>query len=516
MMRQIHAMSLIWILSVNSIACAEVHLPTEAKSLSQNQQVLHVLNRLGYGPTPESVTHVKKIGVAAYIDEQLSPKKIPESPVLLSYLRTLPTLSMTPEQLVERQESFAAASMADTNMSDVQQQSSAQLGRKLFAAQVMSEARSDRLSHAVLSDRQLEAALTEFWFNHFNVYSRAGINKIMTGVYDREVIRANALGHFDQLLLATARSVAMSNYLNNRVSTRAFVSKRGKQFGLNENYAREVMELHTLGVNGGYTQKDVTELARILTGWGYDVSGKHTGNETDLFLFRDGHHDKGDKIFLGQEFHNDGVKEGERALKMLAEHPATARFISAKLAEYFVSDQPSAELVNQMAKTYSSSHGDIRKVLETMFSSADFWQAKNQLAKFKTPYQYVVSSIRVSGVKPTEYWYLADKLEAMNMPLYGYLTPDGYKQVKSAWLSPTAISARVDYATAFGRGVFPLQTAKRTKPSQQQRLASMPKTEQLHQLLGPILSDRTQQAVQNAPSSLKAALLLSSPEFMAR
>ena len=283
-----------------------------------------------------------------------------------------------------------------------------------------------KLLRAIYSERQLEEVMTDFWFNHFNVFIGKGADRYLVTSYERDVIRPHALGKFEDLLVATAKSPAMLFYLDNWLSVgpdsdiargipqesayhasrrralparrRAQVKGKGKaQSGLNENYGRELMELHTLGVNGGYTQQDVTEVARVLTGWTIDQPQKGGG-----FKFEERMHEPGDKIVLGHKIKQHGEKEGMEVLHMLAHHPSTAHFICTKLAMRFVSDDPPPALVDRMAQTFLKKDGDIREVLKTMFKSPEFWSDDAYRAKVKTPLEFVVSAVRATGADVTD------------------------------------------------------------------------------------------------------------------
>lgn len=521
-------MQLMWVINligttllISGLSVAHaVTLPLEARSMTLQQQALHVANRLGYGLTPTQLETMTKVGLTTYLNQQLMPSRIVENPVLDRTLGALSTQSMTQVDLLNTYRRLSANTSTgdEPMMGSATLKREAQIAQKKWAQQILIEAQSARLATAVLSHRQLEAAMVEFWFNHFNVYARNGVGTVLLGLYDRDTIRPHALGKFKNLLMATAKSPAMLSYLNNQSSSRVFVSKQGKVFGINENYAREVMELHTLGVQGGYTQKDVTELSKILTGWSYDERLRHDTPPNQLFVFLSDRHDQQEKVFLGQVFKANGQAEGERALNLLAQHPKTARFIAFKLAQYFISDQPSKPLVDHLATVFLNSDGDLRAVMDALISAPDFWSTQSVGKKFKTPYQYVVSSVRMGGITPQYYSPMAKAMRQLNMPLYGYLTPDGYAQVRSAWLNPAAMAERINFATSLARGRIPFHTPfeQSKTPSAGAILASQPDIATLLNLMGPVLSTRTQQAIEQAPEQLKAALLISSPEFMSR
>ena len=264
--------------------------------------------------------------------------------------------------------------------------------------------------------------------------------------------------------------------------------------GLNENYARELMELHTLGVEGGYSQQDVIALAKVLTGWGLRRAGQVAGDSSG-FYFDPKRHDASDKVFLGQTIQGGGIEEGEKALDILAKHPATAKHISYKLAQYFVADRPPQSLVDRLAQRYLSTDGNIREILNTLFHSPEFWDSQYYSAKFKTPYQYVVSAVRATGMEMRNPTAIASALQQLGMPLYGCPTPDGYKNTEAAWLNPDAMTRRVSFATAIGTGKMQAGAQGRKGVGGQNALVlqSSPPVDagQLVQTLGDRFSDST-------------------------
>jgi uncharacterized protein (DUF1800 family) len=317
------------------------------------------------------------------------------------------------------------------------------------AGVVASELQQAKLIREIYSERQLLEVMTDFWFNHFNVFQYKNQCVYYTTAYERDAIRPHALGTFYDLLVATAQSPAMLMYLDNWLSIGPHSQAAGKngQNGLNENYGREVMELHTLGVNGGYTQSDVTELARVLTGW--TISQPDDGGQ---FQFDPRRHDPGTKTVVGERFFEADVDEGLQALKMLAHHPSTAHFISQSIATRFVSDDPPAELVDRMAARFLSSDGDIREVLRTMFHSPEFWSPKAYRAKMKTPLELVVSTLRATGTNVVSPEALLQNLTAMGMPPYGMAVPTGYSLKSGTWDNEGALLARINFSTALTQG----------------------------------------------------------------
>lgn len=354
---------------------------------------------------------------------------------------------------------------------------------------VVTELQQAKILRAAYSERQLEEVMTDFWMNHFNIFINKGADRYLTTEYERETIRPHALGKFKDLLVATAKSPAMMFYLDNWDSIGphsefALYGKRrqpqgrpmrpyyggpfgmprvpGPNFprnpnaqnakqkipkGLNENYARELMELHTLGVDGGYTQSDVTEVARVFTGW----TIKEPNREGE-FEYDGSKHEPGKKIVLGHVIKQNGQKEGMEVLDILAHNPATARFICTKLATRFVSDTPPQDLVDRMAQTFQKSDGDIREVLKAMLKSPEFWFPDLYRAKVKTPLEFVASAIRASGAEVQDAMPLVQTLNRMGMPLYEQQPPTGYPMKADAWVNSSALLNRMNFSLQLGSG----------------------------------------------------------------
>jgi uncharacterized protein (DUF1800 family) len=424
---------------------------------------------------------------------------------------------------------------------------------------VTSELVQSKLLRAIYSERQLEEVMTDFWFNHFNVYIGKGADRYMLTGYERDVIRPRALGKFEDLLVATAQSPAMLFYLDNWLSVgpdsdfangirrnnnynwrRPARPRRpaparqakGRRSGLNENYGRELMELHTLGVNGGYTQKDVTEVARVLTGWTLRQPRQGGG-----FIFEERMHEPGDKHVLGHRIKSDGENEGREVLHILAHHPSTAKFISTKLAMRFVSDDPPPALIARMTQTFLKKNGDISEVLKTMFHSPEFWAPEAYRAKVKTPLEFVVSAVRTSGAEVSDALPLARQLQTMGMPLYGMQPPTGYSVKADAWVNSSALLERMNFALALTAGklkgvqVDPGQMpAAGTAPADSEATLTALEnsllggnvSRQTHdtiaaQMNDPNISQRRLDDPARAPNiSTIAGLLLGSPEFQRR
>jgi uncharacterized protein (DUF1800 family) len=509
-----------------------------AAPLAPEQQAVHVLNRLAFGPRPGDVERVQRMGVGRYIDEQLHPETIPMPEALTARLDALQTVGRSPGE--------ALGEFIELRREARNEDEGAKQRRRIEQGRVAREAAEARLVRAIESPRQLEEVMVDFWFNHFNVFAGKGIDRALVTSYERDAIRPHALGSFRALLGATARHPAMLFYLDNVVSSAPGQNASGngknngknKSAGLNENYARELMELHTLGVDGGYTQRDVTELARMLTGWTFEQRRLVRDGET--FRFDAGRHDRGIKTWLGREILPNGQAEGEYALDVLAAHPATARHLSFQLAQYFVSDVPPPRLVERMSQTWLATGGDIRAVLKTLFSSSEFMDSAALGAKFKTPYQFVVSAARASAAPLVNVGPLVNTMSQLGMPLYGCQTPDGYKNTQDAWLNPDALTRRIAFATALGQGRLPLAAppASGLPPAPMQpQMANLGGSDVPAPMLAPppapapapsvpldparlqatlagALSRTTLDTVARNPDNLRAAMLLGSPDFM--
>jgi uncharacterized protein (DUF1800 family) len=454
------------IVALGGFACSSASQSGPARPVAE-QQILHVLNRLAYGPRPGDVERVRRMGIAAYIERQLSPARIPDSPterVVASYR----TLALSTPELVREfplPSPQARRRLAQGEMTPQDMREMYPLERRPVI--ITAELQAARVTRAVMSERQLQEVMVDFWFNHFNVYARKGAVRWMVPAYEREAIRPHALGRFRDLVLATARHPAMLFYLDNWTSTRAgLVVPRGpdagRPSGLNENYARELLELHTLGVDGGYTQQDVIEVARCFTGWSIDRPQQGGG-----FIFRPRAHDDGAKRVLGQVIPaGGGERDGERVIDILVRHPSTARFIATKLARRFVRDDPPPALVEGVAATFQRTDGDVRALLTTIFTSPEFWSPEAYRAKIKTPLELVASAVRsldgrvepaggdagplAGGGLP-----LAREVARLGAPLYQALPPTGYPDRAEAWVNTGALLARMNFALRLAHNRVP-------------------------------------------------------------
>lgn len=465
---------------------AEARLPREQTA---DQQVHHVLHRLAFGPRPGDVEAVRRVGVDAWIDQQLHPEGIPDS-ATTALLRGYQTVAMTAEQLLAEYPpaNVALAAVARRSNGVVSAEDSARLRQQARrSTQFLGELASSRVARAVVSERQLEEVLVDFWENHFNVFAGKDRTRYFLTDYDR-TIRQHALGNFRTLLGAVAKSPAMLYYLDNwqsvadsgrptlqPVRANARVGNRGAQRradaarqrvvdrmaqnpaaqqiaqrrrGLNENYARELMELHTLGVDGGYTQQDVIAVAQALTGWTLERGAQGGG-----FVFRGQVHDAGDKTILGKSFPaGRGVEEGDAVLDLLASHPQTATFIATKLARRLVSDTPPPALVARAAMTFRRTNGDIRETVRTIVTSPEFFSTAAYRAKVKSPFELVASTLRALHAPADATPRTAQVVSRLGQPIFGHQAPNGYPEVGDAWMNTGAILNRINFGLTVASG----------------------------------------------------------------
>ena len=577
------------------------------KKLSKDDQILHALDRLTFGPRPGDVARLKKIGLKKWMFEQLHPDRMDENPALEAQLQALESLRMTPletvqhyptpqmiraiaqgkqpmpddlllrasierflvryktklaqasntpilpdlkedldpirpledvltpaelvvlrsgkaEQKGELLQSMPPDKIEDMLVAMTQRQrlqlfppASRTVRREIFLLNgpqqvVAYDLLDSKMLRAVESTRQLAEELDDFWFNHFNVFYEKGSDRFLIPQYEREAIRPHVLGQFRDLLEATAKSPAMLFFLDNSESVRpdldANDKKRKVKRGLNENYGRELMELHTLGVNGGYTQKDVTEVARCFTGW--TILEPRKGG---TFVYNDKLHDKGEKIVLGHVIPaGGGMEDGEQVLDILATHPSTAHFISQELAQRFVADNPPEALVNKMAQAFLSTNGSIREVMKTMLNSKEFWSEGAYRAKVKSPFEMVASAARALDANVVDGWALANQVGHLGEPLYRKLEPTGYSNLNAEW---------VNSASLLGRMNFALQLAQNHVESVKVDVARFgdDPSEVAKALMFRSMSPQTRKAIDKALEDKKrnpalvAALIIGSPDF---
>jgi uncharacterized protein (DUF1800 family) len=480
---------------------------------SADTKSLHILNRIAFGPSAADVARIGRLGIEAYIAEQLEPEKIPEPPELNARLAALETLRFDPIALFVEYGPRSGPGMPRPMPEEIK-------ARRERARIIIQQAAAARVFRALYSPRQLEEVMVDFWFNHFNVFGGKGLCHLWVGNYEETAIRRHALGRFRDLMLATARHPAMLFYLDNwENSVPGSAMPNGRPVGLNENYARELMELHTLGVDGGYSQDDVIALARILTGWGLARRNIRPPDRSG-FLFDAGRHDGSVKQFLGHTIEPGGIEEGVAAIDLLARHPATARHIAFQLAQYFVSDEPPLALVERLATRFRESDGDIRTVLAALFASREFRDSAG--AKYKTPYRYVLSAVRASGIPVENPRPVLGNIARLGMPVYFCQTPDGYKNTEAAWLSPEATTLRVSLATAIAASGMPVARAPIDMSAAMPIAATAPPPTRpmpvdaaaLERLIGAGFSSHTRAVIDSADGRLRAALMLGSPDFM--
>lgn len=409
---------------------------------------------------------------------------------------------------------------------------------------VAKELMESKVLRATYSERQLLEVMTDFWLNHFNVFIGKGNERIELTSYERDVIRPHALGKFEDLLVATAQNPAMMLYLDNWLNVgpnsdwvRGGGRRRGKRktsarprlTGLNENYGRELLELHTLGVDGGYSQKNVTEVAKVFTGWTVEVP-----REGGTFEFDDTMHEPGTKIVLGQTIKEAGQQEGFEVLHILAHSPATANFICKKIAMRFVADNPPPALVRRMATTFLEKNTDIREVLVTMLKSAEFWESEIYHAKMKTPLEFVVSALRATGAEVTDAGVIVAQLRGLGMPLYGSLPPTGYSMKADSWVSSSGLLGRINFAARLASGhlrgvqVTPSAWAgeqmvdpSQTQAALEESILGGDVSGQTHSTIAAVLqksqADGRLKGPDHAPeAAIIETLLLGSPEFQRR
>lgn len=379
---------------------------------------------------------------------------------------------------------------------------------------------ASKILRAVYSNRQLAEELDDFWFNHFNVFYDKGADRFLIPAYERDVIRPHILGKFRDLLEATAKSPAMLFYLDNFQSVgpeSAANARAKKKRGLNENYGRELMELHTLGVDGGYTQKDVTEVARCFTGW--TIRDPRRGGD---FFYNDRLHDKGEKVVLGVTIPaGGGMEDGEKVLDILTHHPSTAHFISQELAQRFVADNPPAELVDRMAATFLKTDGDIREVMRTMLESKEFWSAGSYHAKVKTPFEMAVSAVRALNANVEDAFALANQVGNLGEPLYRKQEPTGYSNINTEWVNSAALLGRMNFALNLAQNRVPgvkVDASRLPEDPVQigRRLMSADVSPQTKASIEKALkNEQTKNPRQQGPALL-AGLVLGSPDFQRR
>lgn len=486
--------------TVQQAASAEPLTPDDAR---------HLLNRAAFGPAPGEVEHVVALGLDGWLDEQLDPRAVdPPARSIEPYAEVL-----APQSALIRRFQKGAEMGSDLDDGDGKNR------LRLNERELLSMLEMVKVSRHISSERRLLEVMVDFWANHFNVHGTKAQLALSAPDY-LEGIRARALGRFADLLAFTAQHPAMLVYLDNAMSIalpeRRNGTSRDPFRGLNENYARELLELHTLGVDGGYSQEDVRELARVLTGWG--IAPRADGGME--FAFHPRRHDGGSKVVLGQHIAPSGQDEGEAVLLALARHPATARHLATKLCRRFVADDPPAQCVAEVSAAYRASDGDMGVSLRALLQSQTFWSSAVRGQKFKSPLEFVVSAARATGARPDGTLKLARRIAEMGEGLFQYPAPTGYPEVAAAWLSSGALLARFELATELARGKAAGLQVVPASPDDADDETILAAAEQ--RVLGGPASDATRQAILLGLQELKASrqrrlaalsLLIGSPEF---
>jgi uncharacterized protein (DUF1800 family) len=584
--------------------------------LNSDQKILQLLNRVSFGPRPGELERVRRLGISAFLEEQLHPESINDS-AAEAKVASLPTLSMSSRELAENVQemvqraqekegpgSLRSAQGRPSGMAEgsspprgggsgVQtphpaegelrsplpqgqmRQGSQDKTEMMGPRRAVMELAQEELLRAVYSNRQLQEEMIQFWMNHFNIFAEKGADRWLITSFERDTIRPRALGKFEDLLVATAESPAMLFYLDNWLSTRpdddgnwhhpgragrgvgrvirpwgpfglgavgstAPQQRSGSQpaaagsqpalpakpksaankHGLNENYARELMELHTLGVDGGYTQRDVIEVARCLTGW--TINRPRQGGE---FRFDLRMHDPGAKVVLGHKIRaGRGMEDGLEVLHILAHHPSTAHFIALKLCRRFVADDPPPSVVERASRAFVKSNGDLRVVLKTLLSSPEFYSEAAYRTKVKSPLELVASSMRALGAETDAGYVLIQMIGRMGQAMFEYQAPAGFPDRAATWINSGTLLARMNFALVFASNRLPGTTVDWARlgglePEGGESGLPGPVLEKLNQqLLQGSLTNSTQESILKQPHTLAAmtALVLASPEFQRR
>ncbi len=535
--------------------------PRQSGELLPDEQIQQVLNRLTFGARPGDAERVRAMGIDKWIDLQLHPERIDDgaaeqlmSKYSIFAMKTQDVVrDYTALQQAQRQAKKAAGNDTTMDKQDIRREVRADNPKLAQAAvkaqQLVGQVQSASLARAVVSERQLNEVMVDFWENHFSVFAGKGQTRLYLAQYDRDVIRPHALGKFRDLLGAVAKSPAMLFFLDNwesvADSTHPTLAQRGgrpgrvafgrgrgifrpeqqlppaarerlmnatpeerqqimerlakqPKRGLNENYARELMELHTLGVDGGYTQKDVQEVARALTGWTFN-------RQSGEFQFNPLTHDAGEKLILGKKFPaGHGIEEGEQVLDLVARAPQTAHFITTKLARHFVSDEPPKALVDRCANTFSTSDGDIRETVRCIVTSPEFFSRDAYRAKVKTPFEVVASALRVVNAQPDETPRTAQIVSRLGQPIFGRQTPDGWPDRGDAWMNTGAILNRINFGLSIAAGQLP-GASLRNWPSYA-TVSTMPRAQQVDSvvksMLGGQVSAETRQVLMSGENPM--------------
>ncbi|MDP1810992.1 MAG: DUF1800 domain-containing protein [Sediminibacterium sp.] len=510
----------------NSSSDTKINLPYKKMGLTKEQAAAHLLSRFSFGAKPGQIKDVVEMGLEKWLQQQLDGNLLDDEIVHRLPAEKYEALAMNNETIVNTYLNAGQILRMAAKNNWLDKDSVKNLDKPEYRAQIKKlmeeqgykapqelqrQLINQKIIRAAYGRNQLQELLTDFWFNHFNVSLSKGQCQQFVLTYERDAIRPNVLGSFENLLKATAKHPAMLEYLDNAMSVsmdndmaarqeksvlvrmaRQRMQDRAndtstpgakilqqtinarKTQGLNENYAREIMELHTLGVDGGYTQKDVTELARALTGWSVlpmhkegpgtkilqaanpAMLGKRGWIVEGDFLYRGDKHDEKEKQILGKTFAaNGGYNEGLRVLEMLANHPSTARFICTKIATRFVADTPSVTLVNSMAEVFLKTNGNIKAILVTMVNSPEFWNEKALQGKVKSPFEFVISAVRATNADVQQPFQLFNWCTKMGQRFYFYQAPTGFPDRATYWINTGSLLNRMNFGLAFANEKIP-------------------------------------------------------------
>lgn len=533
---------------------------SDVRELPADQQIMHALNRLTFGPRPGDIQKVRGIGLDKWIDEQLHPERIDDA-AMDAFMTKYPLLNQDQNDLLReyaelQQARRTAKRDPQSELANAKTRAdSAALRRELVQqfggiVQLGAQLQSERIARAVASERQLQEVMTDFWLNHFNIYIRKGGPEVYyLADYEKNVIRPNSLGKFRDLLEAVAKSPAMLFYLDNarsmadtahhtlpdaqgrgradniaRLTRLAAMGRLNPQqqqrldqlmkqmpSGLNENYGRELLELHSLGVDGGYTQQDVINVARAFTGWTIAPPPQGGG-----FVFRPQLHDADEKIVLGHKLAaGRGMEDAEDVLTIVSRSPATAKFIATKLARRFVSDNPPPALVARAAAAFLKTDGDIRETLRTIITSPEFFSQAAFRSKVKSPFEVVASAMRAMNAQPDSTPRTALAVAFLGQPIYGHQAPNGWPETGDAWMNTGAILNRINFGMAVAAGRLPGVSISAIPGADTLRAASRAKQVDavVATVLSGIASPDTRKVLENGENPLLAA---ATPDDLAR
>ncbi|MCC7127057.1 MAG: DUF1800 domain-containing protein [Acidobacteria bacterium] len=497
------AATVVLVLSVVAGVQPAAQMPAKAAAA----EAAHVLSRLTYGPRPGDVDAVQRLGIEAFVERQLRPQSIADT-ALQPRLDALATLDLDETTMLRdyfepaRRERRQRSGAPNPDAADPPPARAAPSMAQRNSRLIIEDLETARLLRAVSSERQLEEVLVDFWFNHFNVFAGKGPTRAYVTAFERDAIRPHVLGNFREMLEAVATSPAMLFYLDNWMNGRGPQAAAGAQRGrgINENYARELLELHTLGVDGGYTQADVANVARAFTGW------TMRPREDARFRFAPAMHDRDAKVVLGHRLAaGRGIEDGRQVLDILAAHPSTARFIATRLTQKFVSDTPPPALIDRVAARFTATHGDLREVTRAVLLSPEFRAPAAYRAKVKTPLEFIASALRATGAQVTAVPALTRTLRDLGQPLYFCQPPTGYDETATTWVSSGALIARMNFAVDLANGRVRDVTLPSSPPTADDVIVAA--------LAGEVSSATRDTLARAATPAQKLALVIGSPEF---